>query len=231
MKLSLTIVGALSLAAACGGKDKGAPTGPGNSGGGDVAGPPYAALFQDGKDLRYRRVSKSSMYDPDDPKATPDGQVVDETVTEVKCKVAARELGAIRVAQITCEGGAEGDSLFDELTAVYVADARGVWRAIGQSLPADEAAARALATSETGKPLLAPSPVADEQKKEDEQEGFGEMVKTSQDQSGAWCHEWGSWGGDEGGGGVCFGAGRGLTKVSSYFAGGMVRDDWFELVP
>lgn len=221
-------LGALGLlGVACGGKAAPAPASPGPSGGPAAAGPPYAALFEDGKTLRYRRVSESSMHDPDDPAADEAGNVVSRSAAEVTCKVAARQLGAWQAARLACDGADDGDELRGELTAVYLADARGVWRAVGAELPADEAAAAALAQ---GAPLLAAAPVAAEEKKEEE-EGFGESRSVAQAPDGAWCHAWGSWGGDEAGGSVCFAAGRGLTKVSSFWAGGSVRDDWFELLP
>lgn len=147
---------------------------------------------------------------------------------DVTCTVSARELGAVRAATLACEGIDDGDELANDLYAVYIADERGVWRTDAEELPADEAAARA-AIGTVPRPLLAAVPKAEEEKQEEE--GSGEMRQVSQTADGAWCVGWGSWGGDEGGGGICFAAGKGITKVSSYWAGGSTRDDWFELVP
>ncbi|HUQ06243.1 MAG TPA: hypothetical protein VM261_27250 [Kofleriaceae bacterium] len=214
--------------AACGGTSTTTTTSPGNTGG-EVTGPPYAALFEPGKSVRYKRVSETTFYDPDDPKADPGGSVRDRSEQAVTCAVNARDFGEVKVAQLSCEGLADGDELAGELTAIYVADLRGVWRTDAAALPTTVEDARA-AIGTQAKPLLAATPKAEEEKKEEE-EGFGEMRKTSQAADGAWCVDWGSWGGDEGGGGICFAAGKGLTKVSSYWAGGSTKDDWFELVP
>ena len=67
-------------------------------------------------------------------------------------------------------------------------------------------------------------------KHEEEGGAFGEFRKVHAD-GAAWCVETGSWGGDEGGDGICFEAGRGITKVTTYFAGGMTKDESLELVP
>lgn len=223
----VSFVSVISIAlAACGGKSS-TPTRPGNTGG-EVTGPPYAALFEPGKSVRYKRVSETSFYDPDDPKADAGGSVRERSEQAVTCAINARDFGEVKVAQLSCDGIADGDELGNELTAIYVADLRGVWRTDAESLPVSIEDARA-AIGTQAKPLLAATPKAEEEKKEEE-EGFGEMRKTSQAADGAWCVDWGSWGGDEGGGGVCFAAGKGLTKVSTYWAGGSTKDDWFELV-
>jgi hypothetical protein len=212
---------------ACGGKGPTTTT-PGNTGGGEVGGPPYAALFEPGKSVRYKRVSETSFYDPDDPKADAGGSVRDRSEQAVSCAINARDFGEVKVAQLSCDGLGADDPLAGELTAVYVADLRGVWRTDAEALPVSMEDARA-AIGEQTRPLLAATPTPEEEKKEEE-EGFGEMRKTSRAADGAWCVDWGSWGGDEGGGGACFAAGKGLTKVSSYWAGGSTKDDWFELV-
>jgi hypothetical protein len=223
------LVGVALVLSACGGKST--PSKPPGNSGGSTVGPPYAALFEAGKSVRYKRVHETSYYDPDDPKAEPGGNVRSRTEEIVSCAVNARDFGEVKVAQLSCDGLADGDGLASELTALYVADLRGVWRADGASMPTQMEDARA-AVAEQTTPLLAAEPKPFEDKKEDEgEEGFGEMRKVSQTSDGAWCNEWGSWGGDEGGGSICFAAGKGITKVSSYFAGGSTQDDWFELVP
>lgn len=223
------LVAAALFVAACGGKSATTTPPTGNTGG-DVTGPPYAALFEPGKSLRYKRVHETSYYEPDDPKADSGGSVRDRSELVVTCAVNARDFGEVKVAQLSCEGIADDDSLAPELTALYVADLRGVWRADDAAMPTSMEDARAAISSQT-KPLLAATPKVEEERTEDKEEGFGEMRKVAQAADGAWCVEWGSWGGDEGGGGICFAAGKGITKVSSYFAGGSTQDDWFELLP
>jgi hypothetical protein len=222
------LVGVALVLSACGGKST--PSKPPANAGGSTAGPPYAALFEAGKSVRYKRVHETSYYDPGDPKAEPGGNVRSRTEEIVSCAVNARDFGEVKVAQLSCDGLADGDELAGELTAVYVSDLRGVWRA-DAVMPTQMEDARA-AIAEQTTPLLAAEPKPFEDRKEDAgEEGFGEMRKVSQSGDGAWCNEWGSWGGDEGGGSICFAAGKGITKVSSYFAGGSTQDDWFELVP
>lgn len=132
--------------------------------------------------------------------------VRDRSERVVTCAVNARDFGEVKVAQLSCEGVADDDSLAAELTALYVADLRGVWRTDGAAMPTSIEDARAAISSQT-KPLLASTPKTEEERTEDKEEGFGEMRKVSQAADGAWCVEWGSWGGDEGGGSICFAAG------------------------
>ena len=83
--LILSLAAVLSLAA-CGGKG-GAAAKPAATPA--AGGPPYAGIFVD-REATYRQVSRSSMYDPDDPKADASGQVVDESTSEVRCRTATR---------------------------------------------------------------------------------------------------------------------------------------------
>ena len=212
--------------AACGSKSSSSTT-PTPPAGGAGAGPAYAALFEDGKTLRYARTTESSMYDPDDPQAGEGGIVKAVGRTEHTCTVRARTLGAWQAARLTCQPAADDDELLRQVQLVWVADARGVWRTEATELPADEQGAAKLAT---GEPLLlaAPAPVDE---KHEEEEGFGESHTIAQAADGTWCVSRGSWGGDEGGDSWCFRAGAGLTRASTYFAGGSTRDDAFELLP
>src|SRR5262245_48822155 len=110
----IVLVALVALAiAGCGGKGSKSTTPPGNTGGG-TAGPPYAALFEAGKSVRYKRVHETSYYDPDDPKAEPGGNVKSRTEEIVSCAVNARDFGEVKVAQMTCDGLTDEDTLSGE---------------------------------------------------------------------------------------------------------------------
>jgi hypothetical protein len=173
-----------------------------------AAAPPYAALFQHGKQLHYRLVETRSYYNPDDRRANKNGQVTD------------REEGDANVSS-------DSDDLLKEMQVAWVSDRRGIWRAAGDTaLPASETEAAQIAQA-AGKPFLDAEPKAVEEKKEEEE--FGEYRTVAKKPDGAWCVEEGSWGGDSGGAEFCFTAGRGLTRSSSYFSGGMTREVSLEL--
>ena len=220
------------MTAACGGGPKPA-TGqapPGNRGDAPPTladGPPYAALFQDGQTLRFRRVHEESRYELGHPDANPDGSVVERTETELTCTVTARTVGAWQVAKVACPGADEDQLVSSRIAGVYLADARGLWRTAETALPTDETVAARLAD---GEPLLPAEPTLVDDRQEEE-DGFGEAHKVAQAADGTWCVEHTHWGGDEGGHTYCFRAGVGLTKVSSYFAGGMSIDDSAERIP
>ena len=217
MPLSRTLSVALvmSLAAAgCGGR-KGAMTP-------TAGGPPYAGVFVDRPAAHYRYLSKTSMYDPDDPKADANGSVVEEIKGELTCATRTSTVEAWQVATIECSGD---DGMPEAIAGTFVAGPAGIWRlADGES-----ADAAGLAVVAARPPLLAAAPTAVDEKKADPSDEFGEFRKVTA-VGAAWCVETGSWGGDEAGEGMCFAPAAGITKVTRYSAGGSVRDESLELI-
>lgn len=204
---------ALVAVAACGGK--GGAKAP-------VAGAaPYAGVFVDGR-ATYALVVTHSFYDPEDEQADAGGNVVSKREEMVACTTAVRSVEGWQVAEIACTVP-DDTTVVGELAGTYVAGPEGVWK-LGSDATADAATLAALRGTP---PMLAASPVPVDDRKESE-EGFGEMRKVSA-KDGGWCVETGSWGGDEGGSGTCFHPDRGITKVTTYWAGGSVHDESLEL--
>ncbi len=222
---STVLVVALLELAACGGKGKaGAPTLGNNGGGGGGGGVPYAGVFVERPAATYRYESKTSMYDPDDPKADANGQVVDTSTATLTCATKLATVDAWQVAMITCTGADEA-GIAELLATRFAAGPAGIWR-----LTADDTADVAgLANLAARPPLLVAAPAPVDDKHEEEDGAFGEFRKVYAEGAG-WCVETGGWGGDEAGDGICFDPARGITKVTRYFAGGSVHDESLELV-
>lgn len=156
--------------------DRGRPT----------SGTHYAALFEDGRTYRYQRVSEILNHDRDDPRADESGNVRTRSEHEVTCQGTARRFGDVEVAMLSCTPD-EDDELADALTALYVANSRGVFRVDmvpGGALPADAALARALVRGQA-RPLLPPAPARAEQRDENEEGGRYRKVSSATTAHGA----------------------------------------------
>lgn len=212
---AMTVALALALAA-CGGKGAERPR--------PAVGTPYAGVFVERPAATYRYVSKTSTYDPDDPRADANGQVVDQSEGTVACATATHDVGTWQLAEIVCSG-AEGAGIVDRLAARFAAGPAGIWRLA----PAETADAAGLMVVAARPPLLAAHPTPVDDRHDADGGAAGELRRVHAEGAG-WCVETGGWSGDETGLGICFDPIRGITKVTHYVAGGSTRDESLELV-
>jgi hypothetical protein len=198
------------------------PSSPPKPGGAPAAASPYDALFEDGRVVRYKRVSVAGVYDPDDPAADASGNVAHTFERVVTCKVQTRTFVVWKAARLSCDGPPDDDL---PLGNTFVADARGIWATHEIVLPPSEEAVVEVAA---GRPLLPanPAPV------NEQANGDTPSRVSSQTDDGTWCVGDGTWAGDEHAMQHCFRAGAGLTKLgSSWGASTSMRQEWAELIP
>lgn len=181
----------------------------------------YAKLFEKGAVWTYAVTSTSESYDPDDPKANHDGQVVEKSTAQVKCAVdEVRAWKGGVMSRITCDAPL---AQADPLAGAWVADARGLWRP--EELP--EAGADPDLTDVRMVIAAAPKAGKEEKKGTGDEEGFGESTEIAQ-KEGAWCVTYASWGGDESYDTLCFAGG--VVRGAAGWSGGSTHDTTFELV-
>lgn len=212
---------AVVLVAACGSTAKPAPVPPAKAQAG-VPAAHYAALFRKDAAWTYAVTTTSEAYDPEDPKANHDGQVVETSTAQVHCQVAEVRAWAQGVmSRVDCDAPLAPT---DPLAGAWVADARGLWRP--DELP-EAGAAPDLADARLVI-AAAPKPGKEEKKGTGDEEGFGESTEIVQ-KDGAWCVTYASWGGDEAYDTLCFAA-AGVVRGAAGWSGGSTHDTRFELV-
>lgn len=217
----------LLLLAACPGPS--APAGVSNVGpvvgaGAYAIAPHYAALFEDGRSWTYQVVDSSVYYDPSDPAANENGNVVTTTERTATCRVV--ETGVLpdgRISRIACEG-LQSDMGVDPISGTWATDPRGVWKlkedvpaGTVPALPAEDlwmSSAPAPDRKETVDPEFGPDPVG--------------AVEIAQD-GDAWCRNEYYMAGDESWISVCV-TSEGIVKGSFGWAGGTVNESAFTLV-
>lgn len=186
--------------------------------------PLYASLFDQDRKLTFRVFTESAHYDPDSKAADASGSVISRSEADVVCTVADVRTTErdTRVASLAC---ADGDGVpfsegFHGVTpsGIYVANARGLFKlAEGEMVPDDLA---------TRRPLLAASPRAQKEQKNDGEGAWSREVAAYED--GTWCTIEDFMRGDARHDEVCFQPGRGLVRLEGGSDGGSTHWATFE---
>lgn len=202
----------LLIVAACGGKA--ASTTPGNTGGA-ASGPPYAALFEQGKSWTFALTFKSQPPpDIGPPSSGPAG-----TMT---CTVAmAHEMDGKRMSKIECT--ADGDHVAGDGYApagYWVATADGLWHFDG-SKSMDEVHAEALNPKLM---LIAATPAERHDETGDMDQGEELQSVSAKAKDGGWCVGYAFAMGDEAGWELCFGSDGQIASGNWFDAGATTNE-------